>query len=367
MSVLDAVSYVLPTPNYLRIPSAGVDVSDTSLKYILFEPDSYSGNKLQLKYWGDIDIADGALSRGEVADVDELSRVLKEVKSRTGVQHVRVSLPEERAYLFETAIKRDTPYKEVRGLLEFKLEENVPLSPRDAYFDYHIFDEPSDSSQLMVGVTVYARETVNSYYEACRKAGVIPLSFEVEAQAIARASIARGEQGTHMIVDFGKTRTGIGIVHRGELMYTSTIDIGGKELSNALRRQLGELPEHELTDIKNTQGLVRGSKDSRVYEAIVSTMSAIKDEITLRLQYWDSRATHTEDKYVDSVILCGGSCNLKGLPDYFTETLKIDTVRADVWQNALDIEEDVPPIGRRYSYGYATAIGLALTSFMQNL
>lgn len=363
MSVLDVLERVVPAPNYLRIPSVGVDISDTSLKYILLAPDSYSGAKLELRKWGEVNIREGALSRGEVNDVDELARVIREAKRRSGVPHARISLPEERAYLFETTIKRGTPFKEIRGLLEFKLEENVPLSPRDALFDYHIFDTPEDSGSLNVAVTAYAKQTVDQYYEACRKAGVIPLSFEVEAQAIARASIPRGALGTYMIVDFGKTRTGIGIVHRGQLMYTSTIDLGGNELSTALRRQLGDKPEDELTNIKNEQGLVRGIDNGEVYEALVSTVSAIKDEIALRLEYWNSRATHTEDKFVESVVLCGGSSNLKGWPSYLSETLGIEAKRADVWQNVFDINDNVPPIGLRHSYGYATAIGLALSAY----
>ncbi|MEL6805042.1 MAG: pilus assembly protein PilM, partial [Bacteroidota bacterium] len=191
------------------------------------------------------------------------------------------------------------------------------------------------------------------------------LSFEVEAQAIARASIPQGDMRTYLIVDFGKTRTGIGIVHRGVLMYTSTIDIGGKELSTALRRQLGDLTEKELTDIKNTQGLVQGTKGSPVYEALVTTMSAIKDEIQLRIQYWNNRQSHDDDRFVSHIILCGGSSNLRGLPEYFGETLGITASRAEVWQNAVDLESTIPPIGKRYSYGYATAIGLGLAPYIK--
>lgn len=249
-------------------------------------------------------------------------------------------------------------------MLEFRLEENVPLSPRDAFFDYDVVEDDLRAGVSRVLVTAYARDTVMNYYEACTKAGVTPLAFEVEAQAIARATLPRKDKGTYMIVDFGKTRTGVGIVHRGALMYTSTIDIGGTELSNALRHQLGDTPEQELTKIKNTQGLVRGVNDSAVYDALITTMSAIKDEIATRIQYWNTRDVEREERQIEGIILCGGSANLKGLPGYFTETLGIQTRRAEVWTNAFDINEIVPPIGRRYSYGYATAIGLALTDFV---
>ncbi len=363
MSVISAVSKFFPPPTYLTLPSVGVDISDTSLKYVFFERDHSGKHDLNLTKWGDIEIPEGTLTRGNVHDGPKLVDALKQVKKESGVANVRVSLPEERAYLFETEIKKGTPFKEIRGLLEFRLEENVPLSPRDAFFDYEIIDSPLKSDMLLVSVTVYSRDTIMGYYEACHAAGLTPMSFEVEAQAIARASLPRDDTGTHLIIDFGKTRSGVGIMHQGTLMYTSTIDIGGAGLSTALRRQLGDLPESELTKIKNSQGLVRGASDTAAYDALISTMSAIKDEVALRIQYWNTQ-DRSNDRSVQSIVLCGGSANLKGLPSYFTETLGIESKRAQVWQNAFDISEKVPPIDRRHSFGYATAIGLGLTSFI---
>lgn len=363
MSVLSTLGKIIPPPAYMRLPSAGVDISDTSLKYIQFNPDNKIGMNLELSYWGDIDIEEGVLDRGTIKDNKKLAEAIRQVKERISVDTVRISLPEERAYLFETEIKRGTPFKEIRGLLEFRLEENVPLSPRDAFFDYSIIDDVTQKDIVRVSVTAYARETIMAYYEACVTAGVTALSFEVEAQAIARATIPTGDLGTHMIVDFGKTRTGIGIVHRGTLMYTSTVDIGGGDLSSALRRQLGDTEESELTKIKNTQGLVRGVNGADVYEALLPTMSAILDEVRTRAQYWNTRDVSREDRQIQSVILCGGSVNMKGLPEYFSEMLGIPAKRADVWQNAFPITQTVPEIGRRYSYGYSTAVGLALTTF----
>lgn len=363
MSVLRSFTKLIPPPRYLMIPSVGVDISDTSLKYIQFQPDSHSGTELELSYWGDIDIPESVLHRGTVNDVKALSQAVGEVRERTGMSTIRVSLPEERAYLFETEIKKGTPFKEIRGLLEFRLEENVPLSPRDAFFDYDIIPDDLKTDTLRVSVTAYARETITNYYEACVSAGMTPISFEVEAQAIARATIPKNDIGTHLIVDFGKTRTGIGIVYRGALMYTSTIDIGGADLSSALRRQLGDKPESELTKIKNSQGLVREVDGADVYDALLPTMSAIVDEIRTRMTYWNSRDLEAS-RQIQSIILCGGSVNMKGLPEYFSEMLGVEAGRADVWGNAFSFNSHVPAIGRRYSYGYATAIGLGLTSFM---
>lgn len=358
MAALSSIARLFPPPRFMKMPSAGIDISDTSLKYIQFKE---KGSALELFKWGDIDVPDGVVARGDVKDQKKLTEVLGEAKAACGAEYVRVSLPEERAYLFETAIKRNTPYKDIRGMLEFKLEENVPLSPRDAFFDYDIVEDDVDDQVLRIGVAVYARETILNYYNACRDAGMVPLSFEVEAQAITHAAVPRGDQGTHMIIDFGKTRTGIGIVHRRSLMYTSTIDIGGRELSTAMRSVLGDVAESELTKLKNERGLLRTGDSEDMLEAILPVMEKLKEELEARVAYWNtSTPDSTDDRTIKKLILCGGSSNLAGLPEYLTETIGIEAGHAEVWQNAFSIDKTVPPITRRYSYGYATAIGLAL-------
>ena len=361
MRFLNALSRVLPPPTYITLPSVGVDISDTSMKYVAFEPSLRSESVRVLKQWGDISIPDNVLQRGEIKDAKVLASVLSEFKEKTGAEYIRVSLPEERAYIFETELKRNVPAKEIQSLLEFRLEENVPIAAREAIFDYEVIQDEGKSATARVVVAAYQRETIMQYYEACRAAGLTPLSFEVEAQAMARAVIPQSYKDTVMLIDFGKTRTGVGIMSEGALMYTSTIDIGGGQLSTAMRKVLGdEIAESELTAIKNSSGLIRAVDDSRVYEALLSTISVIRDEIAARMQYWHLNENNRAARRINKLILCGGSVNLKGLPEYLTESLGVPAVRADVWTNAFDTELVVPPIEKRYSYGYATAIGLAL-------
>lgn len=358
MSVL---SRLIPTPTYLTLPSIGVDISDTSLKYVAFKPTTRTKKMRKITQWGDISIPGGIVERGQVKEAAQLIAVLKEFKLETDAEFVRLSLPEERAYLFETEIKRSTPLKEIRGLLEFRLEENVPIPSREVTFDYTLLPTDADKRSVQVVVAAYAKETIMQYYEACLAAGLQPVSFEVEAQAVARAVVPRDIKGAVMLVDFGKTRTGIGIVYRGTLLYTSTHEMGGDFLSIALRKVVGDdVAEAELTRLKNTQGLVRGVESADIYEALVSSVSHIKDELATRMQYWHLRNSNNDERRIGSIILCGGSANLKGLPAYLTESLGVPVVRANVWENSFSLEQTIPPIDRWHSFGYATAIGLAL-------
>lgn len=363
MTVLSLVEKLFPPPRIMAFPSVGVDISDTSLKYVQFERKRAHDKDLSLEHWGEIEIPSGVMERGRVHDAEKLSEVLTEVRKKTDARYVRISLPEERAYIFETTIASNTAQKDLRGLLEFRLEENVPLSPRDAYFDYTIVGTNPETAEYQVVVAVYAQETIDSYYKACMKAKLIPLAFEIEAQAIARASIPKQNKGTYMIVDFGKTRMGIGIVYNNALMYTSTIELSGAEMSADMRSVLGDLAESELTTIKNTKGLTHTMENEPVAKVLEKYAKSISEELSIRMHYWHSRGVDHELRKIKKVHICGGSSNLLGLPEFLSATLKTPVERSQVWTNVLDLEEHIPPISRRYSYGYATAIGLALNGF----
>lgn len=360
--MLQTVNRWLPPPRLLRVAGLGVDISESSIKYLGLAPSRSGLFALSLAEYGEVAIPPGVLSRGEVNDVSKLAAALREVKQRTGKTYIRLSLPEERAYLFEAEVDPMLSEKEIRQQLEFRLEENVPLSPRDAYFDFQWADSPAAVNQRTVAVTVCARELVDAYYEACRLARLVPLSFEIEPTAIARAALPRYDRGTRVLLDFGKTRTGFGIVHNGTLLYASTIDIGGDDLSKALRRHVGERDEADLTKLKNEIGLVKDNDGRGVSEALLPVVASIKDEIHVRMSYWDDANGRAHP--IDHIIVTGGSANLRGLTAYLSETLTVEAVLADIWQNAFDSKLHAPAIDRRHSYGYATAMGLALTSFV---
>jgi len=87
--------------------------------------------------------------------------------------------------------------------------------------------------------------------------------------------------------------------------------------------------------IKNEKGLMRDSKNPELYMSLANTVSALKDEINKRYNYW---YTH-KDNYgkignqIKKIILVGGSSNLFNLDDYLSSSLKIKVERADVWSN----------------------------------
>lgn len=359
MSFYSAFTHLFPPPSYMRMPSIGVDISDASIKYIHFHP-AHGADDLALDVFGDEPLEEGVVVGGEIQNAKTLIATLQKVRQKSSTPYVRVSLPEERAYIFETVVADTTPFNEIRGLLEFSLEENVPLSPKDAFFDYQIVEDITTEHMLRIVVTVYARDVILSYYEACVAAGFTPIAFEVEAAAVARAVTPREKNETFMLVDFGRRRTGIGIVHNGILVYTSTVEVGGATLSAAMRGVLGDTDEEALTVMKNTFGIDAGHRDPAVREVLLAQIDTLIDALRARFEYWNTRSEEHGTRPIAHLVLCGGSSNLLGLPEYLEKALEVPATRANVWERAFPSGETVPAIPKTHSYGYTTAIGLAL-------
>ena len=68
MRLLQSLSRLVPPPSYIALPSIGVDISDTSLKYVSFVPSLRPQKVKILNLWGDITIPENVLERGEIKD-----------------------------------------------------------------------------------------------------------------------------------------------------------------------------------------------------------------------------------------------------------------------------------------------------------
>lgn len=351
--------HFFPTPKILTMPSVGIDISDTSIKFFEFVNTKHGKG---FGRYGEKTIPSGIIEAGTIKDVEKLSKALGNLKKEHDLDFIRASLPEEKVYLFKTWVPRNTKENEIRNAIEFKLEENVPIAPDEAIFDYDIQrDSDSDGKEIEVSVAVFPRQTIEQYTDAFKGAGLTPLSFEVEAQAMARSVIRRGDEGTYMIIDFGKMRTGLGIVSNGMLAFTSTLDVVGDTLTTAISEHFSVTKE-EADRIKSDSDFVKNKDNSELFKLMIDTISELKDEILRHYRYWNTRIDQRGQKMpkIEKIILCGGSSNLVGITEYLSGGIKIKAERANVWMNAISFDDVIPEIDYPHSLGYATVIGLAL-------
>lgn len=348
-----------PIPKFLAVPSVGIDISDNSIHFMEF------ANKYDdkiLKNFGSCVVPKGIVSKGEIQDEQALTDILKNIKEEYDINFVRASLPEEKAYLFQTQVPYNANNQDIINILEFKLEEYVPLSPSSAVFDYDILSKhKNNESHLDVVVAVYPKQTIEKYTSVFRNAGLTLLSLELEAQAIVRAVIKEGDNGTYMIVDFGKTKIGLSVVSNSVLSFTSTIEFEKEELTDAIIKNTG-VSKKEADRIKNEEGLIKIKTNKKLHTELMGVAESFKDDIEKHYRYWKTRTDESGNRVdpIEKIIICGGNSNLAGLPEFLSGSLKVPVERADVWSNVFSSDNFIPDINRSDSFSYATAIGLAL-------
>ena len=350
-------NYSFPTPSYLAMNSFAVDISDQSIKYgeLVATP-----HGLRLGRFGKEKILPGIVISGKIEDKDKLVETLIKIKEKEKLNFVRVSLPEEQMYLFTLSL----PYaeeNELRDMILLQIEEHIPLKAIDTVFEFDIIS--SSETNILVEVSAIASSTIDDYLSVFKKAGIIPLSFELEAQAIARAVIPTEDREPVMIVDFGDTRTGVSIVHDGKVFFTTTLDMGGINLTNMIAKNF-TLSFDKAEEMKRSYGLEGNSNIEDIFPIILNEISVFRDELNKQYQYWKSHdncgISHDQ---INRIILCGGDANLTGLADYLEASMKIKVVHANVWINISDMDISVPNMSFEESLGYTTVLGLALGSF----
>ncbi len=318
---------LFPPPKFLNIPYAGLDISDDAIRCIEYTKSKYG---YAIHRYGTRVLKPGIIDAGYIKDekalIEEISSLVKELKIST----VKASLPEERMYLFKTEVPSSDEHQ-VRQNIEFKLEENVPLSPSDAIFFFDLFPESmnkeANAGKIFASVSVTPKDLVNSYLKVLQTAGLTVVSFEIQAKAIARAVVPNNSQETQLILNVMNKKTGLYVVSDGVVCFTSTISWGGEMIRNK-----------NLSDISDV-------------------IFALRHEIERVYSYW---LEHGEGRPIKSIIVSGHDAITISQISHLSPNPNIQLEVAHVWQNVFSGEHYVATIPFEDSLDYAIAAGLAL-------
>ncbi|MDO8659130.1 MAG: pilus assembly protein PilM [Candidatus Parcubacteria bacterium] len=351
----NAFNRFFPVPKFLLTPSFGLDISDESLKFIEL---IHTRHGIRVGRHGERSIPQGIVEAGKIKDPKKMEAILFALRKEEGLESVRVSLLEEQVYLFKLHLDKKGLVS-IRESIELALEEYVPISAGEAVFDYEVLKEDEQGIELQVATI--PKNVIESYLSIFKNSKISVQSFELEPQAIYRAVVQKGDMDTYMIVDFGERRTGIFIVSRGVVMFTSTLDVGGVMLNDMIAKNFN-VNYQEAEEMKRKFGLQRNTQNREIFSVLLNSVSILRDELVKHFIYWH---THKDEEgknnpSIKKIILCGGDSNLIGLADYLSVSMKTKVEIANVWVNILNTKEYVPDITFKRALSFAAALGLAL-------
>jgi type IV pilus assembly protein PilM len=141
-------SNIFPPPNFLQMPTVGLDITDTSIRYVQLK---HTGMHFEVGTYGEQTIPKNVVEEGYIKDKMALTAILSDLQKKHNFRYVVASLPEEKSYLFKTSIPF-MPERDIRNALQFKIEENVPIAMADAIFDYTVIKKTRQNKARLMSL-----------------------------------------------------------------------------------------------------------------------------------------------------------------------------------------------------------------------
>ena len=178
----------------------GIDISDHSIEMLQLDE-----NK-NIKLCARSVLEKGIVESAEIKDADRLGEALHETIEKAGLdilmakKRLRIkglfSLPEAKVFIREFSFAtKDNLQDQVKK----KIEETVPLSLGELYWDYINLGERT--RQIKVLAVAVFKKTIDDYLQFFWSEGVDPVVFDTEAASVARALLPAEGQKTHNIAN----------------------------------------------------------------------------------------------------------------------------------------------------------------------
>lgn len=353
MSQKASYSKLFVPPKFLERPAVSLDVQSQGISFLTLKKNEKG---LLPDIYGLMPLPAGSVVHGEIIKKDQVVKALTDIKVKTKMSFARFSLPEEKTYLFKTRLP-DLEQGEIRDILEFKIEENVPLSAKESVFDYDIVPGSRGANGTELVISVSPLKFIEDWQAVFELAGLSPCLFSPEASNVARAVVKKTNEQVIVVASIKESNIIMSLVVRGVVCQTSSVDFGGATFTQALAKHFGISPE-EAQKIKKEKLYSDGVLDQEIFSSLINTVSAIKDEIYKFVSYCNAREDVTGN--VERVILCGQDAMIAGLDRYLSANLDLNVEVANIWANNFDLASYIPEISKLDSLDLAAVNGLSL-------
>lgn len=244
--------------------------------------------------------------------------------------------------------------KEIPDAIRFNAPQYIPLPVSEMTLDWRLISgTPGDGrSGLKVLVIAIANQLVQEYQRVAQMAGLELYALEAEALAVVR-SLVKDNKKIICLIDMGVQSTTVNIVDKGVLKKSFSFNFAGNQLTYAIASALDK--EYvEAEEIKCREGLI--SKEKNISE----TLYLLIDPLLAEVKKICSEFSQTEEKEIEEIYLTGGTANLPGLKEYFTEVLKKEIEIPNCFSDFLYppiLNETLSKMSGRYSVAVGVAMG----------
>lgn len=268
-----------------NLPKIGIDIGSTSIKMVELVPNGKNNWKLASAITAP-SLAGGVM--GNQNNTAAFSQTVVKMRKDSGAKSTRVvaALPEEQvsSHIVELPLMSD---EEVRQSLQWQVEQYIPIPADKAVWSWQVIRKDQASGGMEVLLVASAKNLVNAYITILEQAGLEVVAMETELMATVRAEVP-AELPLSMIVDIGSKTTDVGVVEKGQLVFSRTVPTAGEAFNRAIQTGLG-LDPTQAEQYKVTYGFSADKLGGKLVEVMKPVLATIAGEIKKTADFYTSK------------------------------------------------------------------------------
>ena len=346
-----------------RASIIGLDIGTTSIKAV----EVASGEKLPkilnygiLESRGSVTRTNTALQTSSLKLFEDdaaafLKQLISEMKPKTN--RVAASLPVFSAFTTILTFPKMAP-KDLENAISFQAQQVVPLPLSEVALDWSKVGEYEDdkgftfTQVLLISVP---HTEIEKYRKLVSSAGLELVSLEIEPLCLTRLLIGT-DPTPSLILDIGSRSTGITIVEKGAIRFTSQTDFAGASLTQALASSLNVNPLR-AEELKKERGILGTGPNYELSTIMLPFVDAILSEV--KRADFSYHSQFPKAAKIERVILSGGGANLLGIQKYVEQDLKLPVVGARPFVR-FEYPSQIEPLVPELDALLSVALGLTL-------
>jgi type IV pilus assembly protein PilM len=300
---------------------------------------------------------DGKLAMSDAkSDQQKLAATISELvtQSRVSTRSVAVGLPSLRVFTTIADIDR-VANNEMGKAIHYQADSLIPTPVEESKIDWALLgDSPKEPNKVEILLSSVPNNFIEQRLDMLEGIGLNVIAFEPDNLALVRALVPSTMATPQIVVDIGRKSTDIVITMNGAPRLTRAIPTGTESIIRAAAQNLG-IDDKQAEQFVFKFGLSRDKLEGQVYQAIISTIDIITNEIEKSVTFFQGRYTGSK---LERVIVTGGASVLPEFPLYVANKFSLNVEIGNAWRNvayASDRQNELAALSNQFG----VAVGLA--------
>jgi type IV pilus assembly protein PilM len=333
-----------------------IDIGSNSIK--MLEVRTLTDH-IELLSWGSVPTPPSAIQSNMVSEPDRVGEAVKALLEAKGVRAKKaVTAVPGPAVMIKRVTLPTQSLQETENTIMLEAGNFIPDELDNVNLDYQVIGSRPDAKEMEVLLAAAKKDIVTSYAETLRNAGLLPVVVDVDYFALDNLYELNYEPVADQVialVNIGARYSSINILKGGKSTFTGDVPVGGRDITEALTRDLGVSAE-EAERLKTGKG-GNGFDAEQLNMALGPAIDALIEEIHYALSFFWTAAT---DERINIVYLSGGAAQTPDLAQRLSERVEAPVEVTDPFTHIIfGPAVDSEGLQRRASE-FAVALGLSV-------